>query len=103
MSDEGQRVCSSFDKHGFAMYEFVFKELGFRLPFNPLVIGVLQTLRVAPSQLHPNSWAFILAFEHLCAYRNVHPSLPLFFRVFKIQRKPTKVEGGEVPRQNWVL
>ncbi|PNX67541.1 hypothetical protein L195_g055684, partial [Trifolium pratense] len=102
LPDEDQRVCSSFDGHGFAMYEFVFKELMFSLPFSPLMIGVLRTLRVAPSQLHPNSWEFILAFEHLCANRAVRPTLPLFFRIFKIQRKTTRGEDRAVPRQNWV-
>ncbi|XP_045818723.1 uncharacterized protein LOC123911359 [Trifolium pratense] len=102
MLDEGQRVCSSFDRYGFAMYELVFKELRLRLSFSPLMIGVLRRLRVAPSQLHPNSWAFILAFEHLCGYRGVRPTLPLFFRIFKVQRKTTRSEDRAVPRQNWV-
>ncbi|MCI80508.1 hypothetical protein A2U01_0101779, partial [Trifolium medium] len=29
---EGKRICSSYADDGFAMYEFAFKELGFRLP-----------------------------------------------------------------------
>ncbi|PNY01279.1 hypothetical protein L195_g024571, partial [Trifolium pratense] len=78
MPDEDQRVCSSFDEHGFAMY------------------------KVAPSQLHPNSWAFILAYEYLCEYRVVRPTLPLFLRVFNIQCKSTRGEDRAVPRQNWV-
>ncbi|CAJ2639196.1 unnamed protein product [Trifolium pratense] len=98
---EDGRVCSSFDGHDFAMYEFVFKEMGLRLPFSPFAASVLKALQVAPSQLHPNSWSFIMAFEHLCVYKGVRPSLPLFFRIFKIQRKPTK-EVGRAPRQNWV-
>ncbi|CAJ2646544.1 unnamed protein product [Trifolium pratense] len=98
---EDERVCSSFDGHDFAMYEFVFKEMGLRLPFSPFAASVLKALQVAPSQLHPNSWSFIMAFEHLCVYKGVRPSLPLFFRIFKIQRKPTK-EVGRAPRQNWV-
>ncbi|CAJ2651627.1 unnamed protein product [Trifolium pratense] len=98
---EGERVCSSFDGHGFAMYEFVFKEMGLRLPFSPFAASVLKALQVAPSQLHPNSWSFIMGFEHLCTYKGVLPTLPLFFRIFKIQRKPTR-EVGRAPRQNWV-
>ncbi|CAJ2629808.1 unnamed protein product [Trifolium pratense] len=98
---EGERVCSSFAGHDFAMYEFVFKEMGLRLPFSPFAASVLKALQVAPSQLHPNSWSFIMGFEHLCTYRSVRPTLPLFFRIFKIQRKPTR-EVGRAPRQNWV-
>ncbi|CAJ2665933.1 unnamed protein product [Trifolium pratense] len=75
--------------------------MGLRLPFSPFAASVLKALQVAPSQLHPNSWSFIMAFEHLCVYKDVRPSLPLFFRIFKIQRKPTK-EVGRAPRQNWV-
>ncbi|CAJ2646870.1 unnamed protein product [Trifolium pratense] len=52
MLDEGQRVCSSFDRYGFAM--------------------------------------------------GVRPTLPLFFRIFKVQRKTTRGEDRAVPRQNWV-
>ncbi|CAJ2674992.1 unnamed protein product [Trifolium pratense] len=98
---EDERVCSSFAGHDFAMYEFVFKEMGLRLPFSPFAASVLKALQVAPSQLHPNSWSFIMGFERLCVYKGVRPSLPLFFRIFKIQRKPTK-EVGRAPRQNWV-
>ncbi|CAJ2658786.1 unnamed protein product [Trifolium pratense] len=98
---EGERVCSSFGGHDFAMYEFVFKEMGLRLPFSPFAASVLKALQVAPSQLHPNSWSFIMGFEHLCTYKGVLPTLPLFFRIFKIQRKPTR-EVGRAPRQNWV-
>jgi hypothetical protein len=51
------------------MYEFVFKELGVRLPFSPLVVEIFRFLRLAPSQLHPNAMAFVLAFQHLCEYK----------------------------------
>ncbi|CAJ2673725.1 unnamed protein product [Trifolium pratense] len=98
---EDERVCSSFGGLDFAMYEFVFKEMGLRLPFSPFAASVLKALQVAPSQLHPNSWSFIMGFEHLCSYRDVRPTLPLFFRIFKIQRKPTR-DAGQEPRQNWV-
>ncbi|MCI86157.1 hypothetical protein A2U01_0107436, partial [Trifolium medium] len=36
----GKRVCSEFSDDGFAMYEFAFKDLGFRLPFSDLATGV---------------------------------------------------------------
>ncbi|PNX84154.1 hypothetical protein L195_g040208, partial [Trifolium pratense] len=79
---EDERVCSSFGGLDFAMYEFVFKEMGLRLPFSPFAASVLKALQVAPSQLHPNSWSFIMGFEQLCSYRDVRPTLPLFFRIF---------------------
>ncbi|MCH90828.1 hypothetical protein A2U01_0011751 [Trifolium medium] len=90
ISHEGARICSKFDEEGFAMYEFVFKNLRFRLPFSNFAMGVFRWLRLAPSQLHSNSMAFIRAFEALYEHLHVEPTLPLFFRVFKIQRQPTK-------------
>ncbi|GAU22737.1 hypothetical protein TSUD_138610 [Trifolium subterraneum] len=96
MPAEGKRICSEFSAGGFAMYEFIFKELRFRLPFSELCVGVFKTLRLAPSQLYPNLMAFIRAFELLCDYLNVEPTLPLFFRVFKIQRQTVK------GKQSWV-
>ncbi|MCH81998.1 hypothetical protein A2U01_0002793 [Trifolium medium] len=72
------------------MYEFAFKELGFRLPFSDLAVGVFEWLRLAPSQLHLNSLAFIRAFEIVCEHLEVEPTLPVFFRVFKLQCQPAK-------------
>jgi hypothetical protein len=94
--EEGKRVCSEFSKGGFAMYEFALKDLRFRLPFSDFAVGVFDRLRLAPSQLHPNSLAFIRAFEQLCDYLDVEPTLPLFFRIFKIQRQTFR------GRQGWV-
>jgi hypothetical protein len=68
------------------MYEFIFKELGLRLPFSLLATEIFAFLRLALSQLHPNAMAFVLAFEHLCEYKNVVPTCALFFRVFQLQR-----------------
>ncbi|GAU22953.1 hypothetical protein TSUD_326820 [Trifolium subterraneum] len=93
---EGKRVCSEFSEGGFAMYEFAFNDLKFRMPFSDFTVGVFDRLRLAPSQLHPNLLAFIRAFELLCNYLGVEPTLPLFFRIFKIQRQT--IQG----RQGWV-
>ncbi|MCI83111.1 hypothetical protein A2U01_0104386, partial [Trifolium medium] len=54
----GKRVCSEFSDDRFTMYEFAFKDLGFRLPFSDLAAGVFGWLKLALSQLHPNSLAF---------------------------------------------
>ncbi|MCI65536.1 hypothetical protein A2U01_0086794, partial [Trifolium medium] len=45
------------------MYEMAFRNLGFKMPFIDLVIVVFRHLRLAPSQLHLNSLAFLRAFE----------------------------------------
>jgi hypothetical protein len=66
------------------MYEIVFKHHGLRLPFSPFAIEVFKHLDLAPSQLHPNSMAFMIAFERLCNYHSVEPTVKLFFRIFLI-------------------
>ncbi|MCI21342.1 hypothetical protein A2U01_0042509, partial [Trifolium medium] len=91
-----KRVCSEFSDDGFAMYEFAIKELGFGLPFSNLATGVFGWLKLAPSQLHPNSLAFIRAFEIVCEYLEIEPTLPLFFRIFKLQRQPARNGQGWV-------
>lgn len=78
------------------MYEFVFKEVGLRLPFTQLQKDVFRWLQLAPSQLHPNAIAFLREFEIVCAFLEVDPSLPLFIRVFHLQRLRDR------DRFNWV-
>ncbi|CAJ2669302.1 unnamed protein product [Trifolium pratense] len=96
MPAEGERVCSSYTGCSFTMYEMAFKELGFRLPFNDLEAGIFGRLRVAPSQLHPNSLAFIRAYQILCRYLEVEATVALFFYIFQIQRQRV----GD--RQGWI-
>jgi hypothetical protein len=86
------RVCSTLRGLGCFMYEIIFKHQGLRLPFSALAVRVFKHLDLAPSQLHPNSMAFLVAFERLCEYHSVAASVELFFRVFKLQRQ-TNSEG----------
>lgn len=60
----------------------MFKELGLTLPFLYFQCFVLSTLNVAPTQLHPNSWAFIRAFEVLC---NICPTTSKFFHFYALR------------------
>jgi hypothetical protein len=46
---EEKRVCSEYSEDGFAMYEYVFKELGLRLPFSDLAMNIFGHLKLAPS------------------------------------------------------
>jgi hypothetical protein len=93
---EGKRVCSTFSEDGFAMYEYAFKELGLRLPFSELAMGVFGHVKLAPSQFNPNSLAFLRAFELVCEYLQITPTVHLFFRIFILQRQ--RING----RQGWV-
>ncbi|QHO06822.1 uncharacterized protein DS421_14g458140 [Arachis hypogaea] len=58
-------------------------ELGVRFLFSDFECGVLSQLNCAPTQLHPNSWTFVWAFECLMEYLGCYPSLALFFSLFQ--------------------
>ncbi|MED6195672.1 hypothetical protein PIB30_040170 [Stylosanthes scabra] len=60
------------------MYECLFSKLGAQVPFTQFEQDVLYECRVAPSQLHPNSWGFMKAFQTVCWYLH----LDLFLRAF---------------------
>jgi hypothetical protein len=93
---EEKWVCSEFSEDGFAMYEYVFKELGLRLPFSELAMNIFGHLKLAPSQFNPNSLAFLRVFELVCEHLEITPTVPLFLRIFKLQRQRTN------GRQGWV-
>ncbi|RDY09051.1 hypothetical protein CR513_06654, partial [Mucuna pruriens] len=72
----------------FYIYEPVFSKLGLKLPFTSFERSILRALNVAPSQLHPNSWAFVRAFELLCEDLGREPSLGVFFWFFRVKKTP---------------
>jgi hypothetical protein len=51
---------------------------------------VLNYLQVAPTQLHPNGWGFVQAFETLCWAQELHYSSSLFRVLFQPYRKDKK-------------
>ena len=59
----------------FFMYYCLFDVLGLVLPLNNFRCALLVHLNVAPSQLHPNSWAMVKAFEVLCPFFNIRSSV----------------------------
>src|SRR3954471_7564385 len=44
-------------------------------------------LNLAPSQLHPNAFAFMRAFEIVCNYLGIGATTTLFGRCFRVQRQ----------------
>jgi hypothetical protein len=48
------------------------------IPFTPFEMWVLKFLNVAPSQIRPNSWAFIRGFEILCMALDLEPIVAAF-------------------------
>jgi hypothetical protein len=49
------------DTHEVCLYEAMFKA-GFRLPFIPIVRGLLGFLDLAPHQLSPNAWRTFFSY-----------------------------------------
>ena len=80
------RVCSEYENHVFPMFEVVFKDMGFRLPFSYFQREVFRWTKLSPSQIHPNSYAFMRAFELLCEYLKVPTFKNVFFTIFIVQR-----------------
>ncbi|QCD86781.1 hypothetical protein DEO72_LG3g1307 [Vigna unguiculata] len=55
-------------------YGWVAADRHIRLPFDDVTMGVLRALNVAPTQLRPNSWAYLQAFRILCVSLYLEPS-----------------------------
>ncbi|MED6157707.1 hypothetical protein PIB30_025819 [Stylosanthes scabra] len=80
----------------FYMYTTVFLDIGIRFPFTEFECGVLNQLKCAPTQIHPNTWAFIRGFEILMEYLGTTPLLEVFFSFFQAK----EVRKGEVVTVN---
>ena len=91
------RICTHYTQYRIPMYEVVFKDMGFRLPFTIFQKQIFRWLELAPSQLHPNAFPFMKAFELTCDYLQVKPTIGLFFFIFAIQRSPNPGGG-----KSWV-
>jgi len=67
-----------------------FSQLHVRLPLDDFTMGVLRALNVAPTQLHPNIWAYLQAFRILCQSLYLEPSLYAFLYFYDTRpRQPT--------------
>ena len=78
------RVCHGQEgatEKFFYMYMCHFSQLHVRLPLDDFTMGVLRALNVAPTQLHPNSWAYLQAFCILCKSLYLEPT-PYAFLYF---------------------
>ena len=64
------------------VYRTMFKYLGVRLPFMEFEHRALVQMNVAPTQLHPNSLAFVRYFEVLIEFLGEELSLNVFFSFF---------------------
>ncbi|GAU42036.1 hypothetical protein TSUD_90700 [Trifolium subterraneum] len=95
-----RRICSKFQWGSFPMYQIAFEQMGYGLPFSDFEVAVFRYLHLTPSQLHPNSLAFIRAFEMTTAYFGFLSTISLFFHAFHLQR--SKPKGDAANKFGWV-
>jgi len=62
----------------FYIYSWVIRDSYIQLPLDEFCIGVSNALKVALSQLHPNSWAYLRGFQILCSTLRLTATLPIF-------------------------
>jgi len=73
------------------VYDYLFKEYNITFPLTDFEAGMLNLMNIAPSQLHPNSWAFLRCFELLCDQLGLAPSVNAF--IYFYQMKFEKLVG----------
>ncbi len=63
-------------------------QAGFRFPPSDLVMQVLRGLRVAPTQLVPNSWRALTVFQVLCRMHEIPATLNVFWEFYSLSGHP---------------
>jgi len=94
-SREGKPIyCDEFsDPEGpfCFFYATFFKKVLLHLPLSIFEKEFLTELNVAPSQLHPNIWAFIHVFIILCAQFGISSSIEVFLYFFEAKHTSSKL------------
>ncbi|KOM37267.1 hypothetical protein LR48_Vigan03g064800 [Vigna angularis] len=90
---DGQGTVGVFFLGCYIMYVTFFTHLFIRVPFTEFQTAILREVNVAPTQLHPNSWAAVQAFMAMCSAVDVTPTIPVFFYYFTVRPSPS---GGWV-------
>jgi len=65
------------------VYTTLFKKVKLKFPFTRFERELLTELNIAAAQLHPNSWAFVRAFEVMCAHLGLPASVDVFLFLFE--------------------
>jgi len=83
----GEPICTNNQGHDgdpfYFIYATMFKKVKLRFPFTRLERELLTELDIAPAQLHPNSWAFVRAYQILCAHLGHPASVDVFLYLFE--------------------
>jgi hypothetical protein len=86
--EEGEYVLDvpRSDSVTFFMYTKFIEDFHLFFPFTEFQKSMLSVLNVAPSQLSPNSWSFIRAFELVCYGLEIpEPSVAVFFSFYHVK------------------
>jgi len=67
------------------VYDYLFKEYHITFPLTDFEAGMLNLMNIIPSQLRPNSWAFVKCFELLCDQLGLDPSLNVFTYFYQMK------------------
>jgi len=67
------------------VYDYLFKEYNVTFPLIDFEAGMLTLINIAPSQLHPNSWAFVRCFKLLCGHLGLVPSISVFTYFYQMK------------------
>ena len=65
------------------VYTTLFKKVKLRFPLTRFERELLTELDIAAAQLHPNSWAFVQAFQIVCAHLGLSASVDVFLFLFE--------------------
>jgi hypothetical protein len=70
----------------FYMYTNFIRNFHLYFPFIDFQTSMLRALNIAPTQLSPNSWSFIKAFELVCFGLDIlEPSVAVFFSFYHLK------------------
>ena len=84
-NDRACHIAKMFDDKEptfFFVYDVFFSTLGVRFTFSQFEVKCLDFINIALTQLHPNNWTFILAFEILMKFLGAVPSIGILFSLF---------------------
>jgi len=87
--------------HFFFVYSFLLPDLHVAIPFDDFTMGVLRTLNVPLSQLHPNNWASLQTFRLICDMFRLSP-IPFTFLSYYTSH-PTDLVSWLLLINRWVI
>lgn len=83
----GRMVCQSSKKFKFMVYHCILQRMGIQRSFSSFQQRILRIFQVAPSQLHPNGWAFVKAFGVMMKAMKRQRSRKVFFTIYEVCRR----------------